>query len=231
MAKKPLIILSIVILALIFFTGISVNKKSASFCLALIGNYFKKDLTKENIVLKAEKEDLRAQIQRINSFCINVGADYQIKEKNKSQIIANVFSTYPLNFKNILVIDKGSNDGVEKEMIALWQENILLGNVEEIKDNYANIKTFFNPGVQISVKIGDEKINGLLKGGGDPQIELIEKPVKVGDAVFSASSDFPIGLKIGEIKEIKETSGAIFGNATVKFPYNIGEIEAVILTK
>ena len=229
MEKKVFIPIIVILIAVIFFTGISIDKKTTSFYLAFARDYLKSGAQKENAVLKMENEKLKAQIEQLSAFYLNNGDFLSVRKEG--EIIAGVFSSYPFNFKNILVIDKGLVDGVEKGAIVFWQDNVLLGKADEVSENYSNIKTFFDPGVQIPVKIGEEKINGLFKGGGEPKIELIEKPVKIGDAIFAFSSDFPIGMKIGEIKEIKKITGAVFSEATVKFPYRINEIETVILAK
>ncbi len=229
MKNKTLIILSIVFIVLILIPGLFINKKPLIFCVSFLADYFKKDLYKENLSLKMENEELKAQVQKVNEFCLSANSDYSTKPNSQNYIPARIFSSYPLNFKNIISIDKGENRGIKKEMIAVWRENILVGKVEEVSEKSSIVKTLFDSSWQIPVKIGEEKINGLFKGGNDPQIELIEKPVKNGDPVFVASKEFLLGLKIGEIKDIKEGSGGILHQATVKIPYNISEIELIYL--
>lgn len=231
MKNKALIIISVAFIALIFIPGLFINKKPLLFCVSFLADYLKKDLYKENLSLKMENEELKAQVQKVNQFCLSANSDYSIKPNFQNYISARVLSNYPLNFKNIIEIDKGGNDGVKKEMIAVWRENILVGKVEEASEKSSAIKTLFDPSWQIPVKIGEEKINGLFKGGNDPQIDLIEKPVKNGDPVFAALKDFSLDLKIGEIRDIKEGTGGVLRQATVKIPYNISEIELIYVIK
>ncbi len=182
----------------------------------------------ENLRLKQENENLRAQIQK---FQIPI-SNYQLQQKN--YLIAKVFSTYPFNIKNQVTINIGEKQGVKKMMTVTVGDNLLLGQVTEVFENYSVIQTIFDPNWQLSVRIGKEEINGLFQGGNEPKVVLIEKEkaIQIGDIVYSASQEFPYGLKIGEISEIKETVAGVFKEAVLKIPFNINELREVnVITK
>lgn len=182
----------------------------------------------ENLRLKQENENLRAQIQK---FQIPI-SNYQLQQKN--YLIAKVFSTYPFNIKNQVTINIGEKQGVKKMMTVTVGDNLLLGQVVEVFENYSVIQTIFDPNWQLSVRIGKEEINGLFQGGNEQKVVLIEKEkaIQIGDIVYSASHEFPYGLKIGEISEIKETVAGVFKEAVLKIPFNINELREVnVITK
>ena len=60
---------------------------------------------------------------------------------------------------------------------------------------------------------------------------LIEKPIQVGDIVYSASAGFPYGLKVGEITEIKESAAGVFREAAIKIPFVVGELRELTIIK
>ncbi len=217
------ILLVIVSVIIIFGTTFFFDKNIFAAPLNIIRNYSQSDLLQENADLKMENENLKAQIQKNQVFCASEN------NQNSSAIIARVYSTYPFNFKNTVTINKGSKQGINKGMIAYWGDNILIGQVTDVYDDYSVIKTVFDPNWQLPVKIGNDKINGLFKGGNTPKITLIEKPINSGDPVFTASSDFPLDLKIGEIQNIKQSAGGVFEEATIKTPYNFNEIEDIFV--
>lgn len=224
MKKWILIGIAAVFIVLIFFSGFFIKKNYLTATVFYLGRVFKTDLAKENISLKLENENLKAQIQKFQ-FLDPQG------EKNAKYLSASVFSTYPLNVKDVLVVNKGSSDGVSVGAPVMQGGEIFLGVISEVSKNFLIVKTVFNPGWQLSVKIGENKINGLFTGGNEPKIELIEKPVRSGEPVFISSKDFPLGLKIGEIGQIKENSDGVFKQATVKIPYSISEIDEVKILK
>ena len=93
------------------------------------------------------------------------------------------------------------------------------------------MKTAFDSGFDTPVRIGPLAVDALMKGGLVPQVALIPLNAQInsGDVVYSASPDFPYGLSIGEIKEIKISSDKLFREATLEFAYDINEIRSVFI--
>ena len=220
MKKGILIGLVIALIFIVFLTGFFIKKDFLKEPVFLIKALFSRaDLYEENLFLKQQNEDLRAQINELRT------TNYKLQTDN--YLTAKIFSTYPFNIKNQLTINAGEKQGVKKGTTATIGENILVGQIIEVFENYSVARTIFDPKWQLPVRIGEEEVNGLLQGGNEPKITLIEKPVKAGDIIYSAVADFPYGLKIGEISEIKETSSGIFKEAEVKVSYNINELREV----
>ena len=220
MKKGILIGLVIALIFIVFLTGFFIKKDFLKEPVFLVRALFSRaDLYEENLFLKQQNEDLRAQINELRT------TNYKLQTDN--YLTGKIFSTYPFNIKNQLTINAGEKQGVKKGTTATIGENILVGQIIEVFENYSVARTIFDPKWQLPVRIGEEEVNGLLQGGNEPKITLIEKPVKAGDIIYSAVADFPYGLKIGEISEIKETSSGIFKEAEVKVSYNINELREV----
>jgi len=179
----------------------------------------------ENSILKKENQDLRAQLQRNNIF--------NLTTENNNYLTVKVFSKYPFNVKNQITVNVGSNHGVKNGATVTFGENILVGKVVNVYDNYSVIKTIFDADWKLPVRIGEREIDGLCEGGVETKISLIEKSseIKVGDFVYSASSEFPYGLKIGEIIKIKENASSAFKEAIIKTPFNLSELREVNIIK
>lgn len=207
--KRYILAVSIVILLIvIFFTGFFVKKE----------RFFD-----ENIQLKKENENLKAELQGLKI------ENFQAKISQDGFLTVKVFSTYPFNIKSQITVNAGEAQGIKKLMPALFGKNILVGQVSETSKNYSSIQTIFDPNWQLPVRIGEKEINGLLQGGNEPKITFIEKdkPIVVGDAVYSAKQGFPLGLKVGEISEVKESAPGVFKEAVLTTPFNIGDLREV----
>ncbi|MEK7555282.1 MAG: rod shape-determining protein MreC [Patescibacteria group bacterium] len=225
MKKGILIGLIIVLTFIVFFTDFFIPKNFLDKPINLLRSFLSQsDVYKENLFLKQEIEDLRAQMQLIN---IRGNG-----EEERGKLITKIFSAYPFNIKNTLTLNVGTKQGIKKGMTATFGENILLGQIIDVFEDKSVIRTIFDPKWQLSVRIGQSEIDGLLIGGIEPKITLLEKdkPLQVGDVVYSASSDLPYGLKIGEIAGIKQSSGDVFKEARLKTSYNINDLkEAYVL--
>ncbi len=210
MLRRYFIILIVILLTgTIYFTAFFI-KKERSF--------------NENLRLKQENQELRAQAQKPQT--IN---NQQSTTNDNNYLTAKVFSTHPFNIKNQITVNVGEKQRIKKLAPAVLKENILIGQVNEVFKNYSVVKTIFDSNFQLPVRIGKDEINALFQGGAEPKVVLIdkEKPVQAGDVVYSASAEFPYGLKIGEISEIKETSAGVFKEAILKMPFNVNELREV----
>lgn len=223
---KRIVFISLIIAILIttFFSGIFIPKHAFVASLRFVRQYLKIDFYQENVLLKLQNENLKAQLQRAKDGV----ADSPDAEQ---RIAARIFSTYPFNMKDTIVVDRGADDGVMPAMVATLSDSILLGLVVSVEDHSAVVRTVFDSRWQLPVKIGPDHINGLFAGGNDPKVILVEKPIKIGDGVFSAAKEFPMGIKIGEIKEVRSDTGGIFKEATIRTPYAIGDISTVHLSR
>jgi len=230
MRKIPFIIITILLLVITFFTSFFITKNKFS-----INQIFltKKGLYNENLSLKKENQELKAQI-----FKIQQAEKYQqalsstnIWLRQYQYKVAKLISVYPFNTKNTVLMSLGIDDGAKKEMPVVVSDNILFGQVEEVFNQYSVVKTIFDSSFQIPVRIGETEIDGFLTGGDKIKISLIEKSkdVKVGDVVYSSSSNFPYGLKIGEIKEINDSTNNNFKEAIISPSFNFNDLRNVYL--
>jgi len=103
MLRRYFIILIVVLLTgTIYFTAFFI-KKERSF--------------DENLRLKQENEELRAQIQK--SSILNPQSSIL-----NSYLTARVFSTHPFNIKNQITVNAGKKQGIKKLAPAVLGENI-----------------------------------------------------------------------------------------------------------
>jgi len=176
--------------------------------------------------LKLELEDLKAEIFKLRQL-----VDYRGDPK---LLIAKIHSRRPFNDKDLLSINVGRAAGVKEKMAVTVASNLFLGIVEQVFDNYSLVKTIFTSGWQIPVRFGKRGLEALLVGGPDLRVTLIvrDQPVATGETIFLASKEFPYGLKVGEVEEIKEDpASGVFKEATVRIPYNFNDLTEVWLHK
>jgi rod shape-determining protein MreC len=94
----------------------------------------------------------------------------------------------------------------------------------KVYPNFSKVKVFTFKDFSFDVEIGEEKITALAKGLGNfkAKIELIpkEKETSPGDKVFTSALgyNFPEGILVGEIEDIKDSDISGFKEASLK-PY------------
>lgn len=176
--------------------------------------------------LIAENDALKAQLAELQ------GIAAELPTSTSGYLRAMVYSRYPLNFKNELFVDAGTDDGVATGSAVVYQ-GLLIGRVITAWPSYAAVQTVFDNDFRLPVRVGSGGYDGLLTGGSYPFVASIAKnsPVTAGDIVVSAASGVPYALPVGEVQTTSTSPDNLFTQATLAFPYDINQVETVLIAK
>ena len=136
--------------------------------------------------------------------------------ENYDYVIGKVVVRDIHNFYKEVVINKGSNDGVEEGMAVVNQEG-LIGVILECNKKTALVKLLSSE-YNVSVSLPDTY--GNLSMG---KITMLDKysSIKEGDIVYTSGlSKIPAGLLVGEITSVRMDSNALGKEAKVNLVDN-----------
>ncbi|NTW31347.1 MAG: rod shape-determining protein MreC [Bacteroidetes bacterium] len=139
---------------------------------------------------------------------------------------------------NYLTINKGSNNGITKDMGVITSDGIV-GIVMDVSPHFSSILSVLHKDSKISAKV---KKNGHLgtviwKGGAYRTAELIDIPTHVkpsiGDTIITSgnSTSFPEGINIGTILSYKIEKGDNFYNISIKLSTDFNNISYAYVIK
>ena len=191
--------------------------------LTLTESLFNKGQESELNSLTLENEQLKAKILELEK------SPYLLQTENHDYLVAKIYSTYPFNNRGLFTINAGFKNGVKTGLAVTFEKHILIGQITEVYENYSLVRSIFDGGWELPVKIDSDNIDALLVGGREPKLTLIVKgeEIKPGQPVYAAGRDFPYGLKIGEINEVFTDLGKTFEEGTVSFAYEIGTLTEI----
>lgn len=229
--KKNILVpaILITILALLIFFVPSYGYKLQRLFSDRGGETSENDLALENQNLKAELAVLE-NIKR------------QLPDRLTGYIPAIVYSRYPFSVKNEFLVNVGKNAGVSENKAVVFA-GMLIGKVEKVFEDTALVQTIFDSRLEFPVRIGSRDqqyarlaeggVEALFSGGSLPLVALIQlkSEVQKGDIVYSVSENFPYGLPLGEIEEIKISADRLFQEATLRFTYDINAAETVSISR
>ena len=154
----------------------------------------------------------------------------QLPQDPPHYIRAMVYSRYPFNFKNEMVVNAGYADGVATGTAVIYQ-GMLIGKVTELYPHEALVETIFDSGFEMPVRMGKAGYDGLFRGGAYPVIGSIAKSAKVaaGDVIYTAASGLPYGVPVGEVSATSTSGDSLFTEATLSFPYDINDVQTVLI--
>ena len=176
--------------------------------------------------LAAQNDALQAQLATFQVIAS------QLPTSTPNEVRAMVYSRYPMNFRNELLVDAGANEGVAVGAAVLFQ-GMLIGQVRTVFPEEALVQTIFDNTLKMPVRIGATGADGLLQGGSDPMVGSIATTVTIapGDMVYSAGPGVPYGLPVAEVSATSTSPDSLFQQATISFPYDVNNIETVLIMK
>jgi len=126
--------------------------------------------------------------------------------KEYDLILANINSKN--SFEEIITINKGTKDGIEKNMIVLTGERALVGRILNTYEDFSEVMLISDIDSIIDVRVLGKDEIAIVNGDGDNLIfDFVSKDsnIQKGDIFVTSgiSSDFKEGLLVGEITEIK----------------------------
>ena len=160
--------------------------------------------------LSAMNDALEAQLARLQVVAS------QLPTSSSAEIRAEVYSRYPMNFRNELLVDAGTNSGVTSGTAVVFQ-GMLIGRVDKVFPDEALVQTIFDNGLRMPVRIGSGGANGLLQGGSYPMIGSIASNAMVadGDVAYSVAPGIPYGLPIAKVLATSTSPDSLFQQAAL----------------
>lgn len=222
-----------------------------------MGNWFndKADLFKSVRKLKAENKKLKNKNDELvaensllnqNKYELNrlrklysLDKDYSAYKKVGAQVIGKDTG----NWFNVFTINKGSKDGIKKNMNVI-SDGGLVGIISDVGLNYAKVRAIIDDESSVSVSFSNSTDTGIVNGDlklmedGVMKIEKININAKVseGDMVATSqiSDKFVPGILVGYVNKIKKDSNKLTKSGTiipvVDFQH-INEVLVIMTTK
>ena len=198
-------------------------------------------LTKVNKDLTLRNFYLERQVNQLSRLYADLTKDTTIAERNELEFLsryqlipAKVVSNSVDRNDNLMTIDRGSKDGVEKDM-GVACGNGVVGVVYLVSDHYSVVMPVLNYHSRISCAIRRRGYFGYLKWqGGDANIAYVEDvprhaKFKRGDWVETSgySSIFPPGVLVGKIIEVYNSRDGLSYRLKVQLTTDFGNVRDV----
>lgn len=203
-----------------------------------ISQYF--GLRKTNEILANENALLKSFSK--NSFIVTdnnvVLVNDTLYRQQYEYISARVISNSVNRRNNYLTLNKGSNQGIEKDM-AVIAPNGVVGIVAATSPNFSSVISVLHEKSRLVAKIKKNNYPGTLlwKGTNSNSALLTDVPTHVeveeGDTIVtgSYSSLFPEGILIGTVKEVSNKKGEDFLSINVAFSIDYRNVTWVYVVK
>jgi len=261
-SKKYLIISVVLILGLVFLNLFpNVSKTLENFIFKIfspvqklfiktgnrITGFFQillsiKDLGDENIQLKQKNIELETQLSELG----------EIKKENEtlrsalnfSQKDAIIYEMASVIGKNIaggqdwILVDKGAENGVEKNMTVVSEQFSLVGKVIETGENFSKIMLITDKNNVVAALIENKRSEGITReenGSDKIFLDFIPKNenVELGEKIITSGMDsiYPKGILIGKVENIDLSENQLFQKISILPTVDFNKLETVFILK
>lgn len=169
-------------------------------------------LLQQNNELKAFREENEQLKQLLN---------YQKNNNDQKKVLAEIYAQDPLNVSDILIIDKGQNQGIKTGQHVVYN-GIYIGQIVSSDEVSSKLRLVTSPNQVVIGQIADTQATGIVKGQIGFGLIMQDIPpdtaMQPGQVVTTAQidPDTPANLLIGEVTEIYHLDQNIFQQAALK---------------
>ncbi|MBD1428563.1 rod shape-determining protein MreC [Sphingobacterium litopenaei] len=195
-----------------------------------------KDLLDENALLRHQLQEMVAK-DSINEPLITDSMD---NPSRYEFVVASVVNNSVHQRSNYITINKGSLDGIEKDM-GVITSNGVVGTVLNVSLHFSTIKSLLHPDTKISVSVDStSSAFGSLVWGDNTEsrfamVRDIPNHVKlyVGQPIYTSgySTKFPKGIKVGYVVQTDIVSGGSFKDVRILLTTKFEKLTHVYIVK
>jgi len=143
-------------------------------------------------------------------------------------IPADVITVSIDNLRGELIINRGKEDKVEKNLFVL-ADNSIIGTISDVDTRTARVKLFTDPASNTAVRIGNT--DKLMKGCGNNQakVKMLKSKIDIGEEIMASKRpgflDTP--TIIGKVVKCEHNEQPLLWDITVEPVCNIQKVESI----
>lgn len=204
-----------------------------------------KNVTKENEELQAQVDELTTELNtvKLEQYELDSLRElFQLDQKYPSykKVAARIIGSDSSNWFNTFVIDKGTKDGIEKDMNVIAGSG-LVGIVIDVGPNYAKVRSIIDDANNVSgmtLSTTDRcNVNGNLESMNENQViefsnlKCDENVIGPGEQLVTSniSDKYLEGILIGYISAIKRDSNNLTYSGTVTPAVDFKHLQEVLV--
>ena len=202
-----------------------------------------KNLREENQELKKIVSEQVQQINQLEDYALeNLRLkdllEYKdITSEDFNLLTAKVIARNSNNWYDTVIINRGSNDGVQKDMPLITHQG-LVGRVINVSPRASEVLLIIDQQGSVGARVRETRETpGVIEGIGDGsnKLAMIHMPhdaeIEVDHTIVTSGLGglYPPGIRIGRVISIEEESNGLMKRATVEPFVDFGKLEEVLV--
>ena len=192
----------------------------------------------QNRILQTRVQELQGELNQLREQALasqRLAALLEFQdESSMTTLAARVIGRSASNWYRGVVLNKGENHGVAKEMGVITPAGVV-GQIVKVASSTSIALLITDPNVAVTGLVQRTRDEGIVQGTAQGFVRMKYIPplaaVKEGDAVVTSglTGGFPRGLLIGQVLQVGELEGDLFQTANVAPVVDFGKLEEVLI--
>lgn len=181
-----------------------------------------------------EYESLKDEVERLRE-----ALNFTESKNNYNYVGVNIIGYSGSSLSDGYIIDKGSNDGIDKNMVVVSSKG-LVGKVTKVASNFAIVQSILNENIAVAVMDQQTReATGVLQGLSDKKDNNmtvvynlpISSDVKEGDIIITSGLGkiYPKEIPVGTVVSVEEDNVRVMKSAVVEPFVNFNEVEELFV--
>ncbi|MDR0530209.1 MAG: rod shape-determining protein MreC [Bacteroidales bacterium OttesenSCG-928-I14] len=204
------------------------------------------NLNVTNAELMRKVSELETEIYKYKNILELIKDSIQTTSINIDSLHAIVYQFIPARVvdnsifrkENYIILNKGSENGIESDM-GVVSYNGIVGIVISTSPHFSEVISLLNPQLKLSCKIkNNDHFGPLIWDGKDSRYTCLTEfpnyvPIKIGDTIITSgySAIFPEGIPVGIVTGLQKKKNDIYTTLKVKFFIDFGNLNEVLIVK
>jgi rod shape-determining protein MreC len=194
---------------------------------------------KENDSMRAELDRLKVRNAELEGRALEADRlaallNFRNAHSETPMIAAHVISASPDSGSLVVNIDRGSRDGIRRDMGVITPDGVV-GKIFAVYPDISQVLLMGDKDSGVGALLADTRTQGPVKGTGEPLLSLdyisSDEKVTVGEAVLTSGQDriFPKDLPVGKVVDFVADPKTPFMKIRIKPAAHLDRLEEVLV--
>ena len=189
-----------------------------------------------NEVIQLREQNLKAEEYAAENVRLRALLGYKQTASQFDLVVGRVIGREAATWTRMIVINRGTSDGVKPEMAVITHQG-LVGSVVEASPNSAKVELLLDPRSSIGtlVQRPESRVAGIIQG--DPSDPMVPRMVNIprnadiveGDTIVTSGFGgiYPKGIIVGRVNKIENDGGGLLKYAVLEPAVDFQKLEDV----
>jgi rod shape-determining protein MreC len=188
----------------------------------------------ENEVSHLQSQVIQSQEQLREAEVLYSLLDFARSRPQDQYIAAAVIGKDPSPFLHYVIIDHGSDDGVQYGMPVVTQQG-LVGRVAAVTASASRIQLITDPESIVNVRLQNQNEDAQVEGSitGEITLGMVSQNVSLnsGDILLTSGlgGNYPTDILVGQVMSVEKTENELFQTASIQPVIDFTALRAVLV--